>query len=88
MRFAISENTKVTISLVILIAVLVFVVGVTITITGWKVDLESRVMVLEEKTNSTCEDVTAIKSRQHEQDTIFAEILTDLKWIRAALETK
>ena len=86
MRFAISENTKVTISLVILIAVLIFVIGVTITITGWKVDLESRVMVLEEKTSSTCEDVETLKSRQYEQDTIFAEILTDLKWIRAALE--
>ena len=33
-------------------------------------------------------DVEALMIRQLEQDALFAEIRTDLKWIRMVLETK
>ena len=92
MKVSLTENTKVTISIVLLVAVLIFLVTLTVTITGWKVGIESRVSALEghvhqsrERQDLFHEEMGRVVTRQLQQDAIFAEIRTDLKWIRAAL---
>ena len=93
MKISLTENTKVTISMVLLIAVLIFLITLTVTITGWKIGIESRVSALEghvvqarERQDELHNDLGDVMVRQMQQDAIFAEIRTDLKWIRAALE--
>ena len=93
MKRVVSENTKVTINLGILVTLLVFIISLTITAVGWKTKLESRVLALEHHRNammvdySSCRDeVQRVHDRQLEQDAIFAEIRTDLKWIRVVME--
>ena len=93
-KILVSENTKVTISLGILITVLVFLISMTIIATSWKTGMESRVSALEahrsvmlDNFEEYHEDVDKLMIRQLEQDAIFAEIRTDLKWIRMVLET-
>ena len=95
MKILVSENTKVTISLGILIAMFVFLISLTVTAVGWKTKIEHRISALEshrivmlENFENYNNDVEALMIRQLEQDALFAEIRTDLKWIRMVLETK
>lgn len=93
MKGTVSENTKVTISLGILVTMFIFLISLTITAVGWKVKLEDRVHALENHRlamlidfNDCRAEVLDVHDRQMEQDAIFAEIRTDLKWIRLVLE--
>jgi len=95
MKLKINENTKVTISLGLLVAMLIFLVTATVAATGWKTATESRIIALEGHNRQTrddiddmCAEMDVIRTRQYEQDAIFAEIRTDLKWIRAVMEDK
>lgn len=93
MNFRFSENTKVTINLGLLVAVLVFLITATIAATDWKSGIEGRVSAVEVHTRAVRDEIKLehevmddIIERQYEQDALFAEIRTDLKWIRAAME--
>ena len=75
----INHNTKVTISLVILIPLLVFIAIATATAISWKASIDYN-------TNKHKEDIKDIKKVQDESTGDIIEIKTDIKWIRKALE--
>lgn len=82
----IAEDTKVTISLYLLGAIILFLVTATAAVISFKTHTEDRLAVIE----VNCEDQEA-RLRQHDarfasQDVTLKKIETDVTWIRAILE--
>ena len=82
----ISEKTKLTISFATIIILIGFIIASTAGTITWKNEIDNcldnqKIINEEMKIKQSSFD-----EKQKQQDTIFVQIQTDLKWIRATLE--
>ena len=77
-----TKNKQIKIS----IALLLVLAGFVFTGASWKTGIDDKVASLEQTTSEMCNAQQAMLKKQAVQDVRFAEIQTDLKWIRATME--
>ena len=77
-----TKNKQISIS----IAFLLVLAGFVFTGASWKTGIDDRIATLERTTTEVCDVQKTTLEKQAVQDVRFAEIQTDLKWIRATLE--
>ena len=77
-----TKNKQIKIS----IAFLLLIAGVVFTGASWKTGIDDKIAILERTTSASCKVQQTMLEKQAVQDVRFAEIQTDLKWIRATLE--
>ena len=81
-----TDKTRLTISIATLATLLLFIIASTFAATSWKSDIEHQVENNTEQIILINDIQKELVEQQKEQDGLFIEIKTDLKWIRAKLE--
>ena len=84
----VTEKTKVKISITILAGFIIFIIVTTFGASAWTSDIEHRIKTNTKQITITQEVQKEVLKQLIEQDGLFIEILTDLKWIRADLEER
>jgi len=80
------EKTKVTLTIATIIMVIMFFIATVYTGTTWKNEVDYKIGYNTNQSILLTDNQGKIELKQIEQGALFAEIKTDLKWIRAALE--
>lgn len=80
------EKTKITLTIATIIMVILFFIATVYTGTTWKNEVDYKIGYNTNQSILLTDNQGKIELKQIEQEALFAEIKTDLKWIRAALE--
>jgi len=82
----ITEKTNFKISIATFVTVLIFIVSTVYQTAVWKTEMEKNVEQNHIEILKTEEIQNLVVIKQSQQNAVFAEIKTDLRWIRAKLE--
>lgn len=81
-----TDKTKIILGIGKFIGIIIGIVSLVLVFASWKSNIEHKVENNSEQIILNTEEIKIIVDQQHQQDGLFIEILTDLKWIRANLE--
>lgn len=85
-EFMLKETTRTSLTLANFLILIGTVVTFTYAAATWKSQIESRIKIVEENQISVESRVNDLEALSVDTKTTLAEIQTDLKWIRNALE--
>lgn len=80
-----TDKTKIILGIGKFIGIIIGIVSLVLVFASWKSNIEHKVENNSEQIILNTEEIKIIVDQQHQQDGLFIEILTDLKWIRANL---
>ena len=81
-----TDKTKIILGIGKFIGIIIGIVSLVLVFASWKSNIEHKVENNSEQIILNTDEIKIIIDQQHQQDGLFIEILTDLKWIRANLE--
>ncbi len=81
-----TDKTKIILGIGKFIGLIIGIVSLVLVFASWKSNIEHKVENNSEQIILNTDEIKVIIEQQHQQDGLFIEILTDLKWIRANLE--
>jgi len=81
-----TDKTKIILGVGKFIGLIIGIISLVLVFASWKSDIDYRITTNTEHIGIVEETVKEIAEQLIEQDGLFIEIKTDLKWIRAKLE--
>ena len=81
-----TDKTKIILGIGKFIGIIIGIVSLVLVFASWKSNIEHKVENNSEQIILNTDEIKIIVDQQHQQDGLFIEIITDLKWIRAKLE--
>ncbi len=81
-----TDKTKIILGIGKFIGLIIGIVSLVLVFASWKSNIEHKVEDNSEQIILNTDEIKIIVNQQHQQDGLFIEIITDLKWIRAKLE--
>jgi cell division protein FtsL len=81
----ISEKTRITLSIATFIIMLIFIISSATAAVTWKNEIEHKIELNSIQFDKLISSLDPLKNKINEHELFYAEIKTELKWIKDAL---